>query len=111
MPKQRELSHRILDALECIGPKGEVKVGEWIRGSAISWTNQYNKESLSYGNHQGHDVEFWRMFMRQCHILGLVDYKLQSMIKRNGHYSVMGVLCPLPEGNLHLTESKPLSPL
>ena len=109
MPKQRELSRRILDALECIGPKGEVKVGEWIRRSAISWTNQYNKESLSYGNHQGHDLEFWRMFMRQCHILGLVDYKLQSMIKRNGHYSVMGVLCPLPEGNLHLTENKPLS--
>ena len=49
--------------------------------------------------------------MRQCHILGLVDYKLQSMIKRNWHYLVMGVLCPLPEGNLHLTESKPLSHL
>ena len=47
----------LLDALECIGLKGEVKVGEWIRGSAISWTNQYNKESLSYGNHQGHDVK------------------------------------------------------
>ena len=46
----------LLDALECIGPKGEVKVGEWIRGSAISWTNQYSIESLSYGNHQGHNV-------------------------------------------------------
>ena len=29
--------------------------------------------------------------MHQCHVLGLVKYELRSMIKGNGHFSVMGV--------------------
>ena len=33
--------------------------------------------------------------MRQCHVLGLIQYELRSMIKGNGHYSVMGVYSPL----------------
>ena len=37
----------VIDALENVGTKGEVKVAEWIRGSALSWTEKYNKQYLS----------------------------------------------------------------
>ena len=30
-----------------------MKVSEWIRESKIPWTNSFNKECLSYGNHRG----------------------------------------------------------
>lgn len=66
----------LINALETVGSKGEVKVAEWIRGSALSWTEKHDKSSLSYGNHYGHGIDFWRKFMRQCHVLGLVNYEL-----------------------------------
>ena len=53
----------LVDALQQVGKKGEAKVAEWIRGSAVSWTNAYNKNSYSYGNNKGHTLEQWRLFM------------------------------------------------
>ena len=44
----------LVDALRQIGQTGELKVAEWIRGSSVSWTNAYNKQAFSYGNHRGH---------------------------------------------------------
>ena len=79
------------DALEQIGNKGELKVSEWIRGSKIPWTNNYNKQCFSYGNHRGHDITFWRRFMKQCHVLSLVNYELKSIIKKSGFYAVNGI--------------------
>ena len=58
----------LIDALENVGAKGEVKVAEWIRGSALAWTDKYNKQCHSYGNHCGHDIWFWRNFMKQYHV-------------------------------------------
>ena len=98
----------LINALETVGSKGEVKVAEWIRGSALSWTEKHDKSSLSYGNHCGHGIDFWRKFMRQCHVLGLVNYELQSLIKGNGHYAVMGVYSPSEEGKQAVSEEKPL---
>ena len=46
--------------------------------------------------------------MRQCHVLGLVHYKLQSLIQGNGHYAVMGVYSPSDEGKQAVYEEKPL---
>ena len=46
--------------------------------------------------------------MKQCHVVGLVKYELQSMIKGNGHYAVMGVYSPLEVGKHALTEDDPL---
>ena len=37
----------LIDALENVGTTGEVKVAEWIRGLALSWTDKYNKQCLS----------------------------------------------------------------
>ena len=37
-----------------------------------------------------------------------LDYKLQSLIKGNGHYAVMGVYSPLVEGKQAVYEEKPL---
>lgn len=53
------------------------------------------KKSISFGNHKDHSLEQWRLFMRQCNVLGLVKYDLRSMIKSSGHYSVMGIYHPL----------------
>ena len=51
----------LIDALDKVGCKGEVKDTEWIRGSQISWTNAYDKSTLSYGHHNGRDIKFWRL--------------------------------------------------
>ena len=98
----------LVDALNQVGAKGEVKIAEWIRGSSVSWTNAYNKKALSYGNSRGHTLEQWRLFMRQCHVLGLVKYELKSMIKANGHYSVMGVYSPLDSSKRYIDADETL---
>ena len=46
------------DALKQVGSKGEVKIYEWVRGSKVSWTNEFDKSALSYGNHRGRDIDF-----------------------------------------------------
>ena len=46
--------------------------------------------------------------MKQYHVLGLVKYELQSLIKANGHYAVMGVYSLSEEGKHALTEDDPL---
>lgn len=42
------------NAISGIGNKGELKLAQWIRGSMLAWTNEYNKQELSYGNFKGH---------------------------------------------------------
>ena len=46
--------------------------------------------------------------MRQCHVIGLVKYDLQSLIKGNGHYAVMGVYSQSEVGKVAVAENKPL---
>ena len=62
---RRELAV-LIDVLNQVGCKGEVKFAELIRGSKISWTDEHNKKVMSYGNHCGRDMHFWRLFIRQC---------------------------------------------
>ena len=49
-------------------------------------------------NHRNHTLEQWRLFILcQCHAMpcfALIKYELRSMIKGNGHYSVMKVYYP-----------------
>ena len=100
----------LVDALHQVGMKGEVKVAEWIRDPSISWTNAHYKKVFSYGNHRGYDLVQWRRFIRQCYVLGLIKYELKSMIKGNGHYSVMGVFYPLENARCYIAENNPLLP-
>ena len=88
----------VINALDQLGSRGEVKIAEWIRGSKLAWTNEFDKSVMPYGNHCGRAVEFWRNFLRQCYVNGLVQMELQSLIKRNGHYSVYGVYFPTDKG-------------
>ena len=44
----------LLDAIDVVGDKGEVKLAQWIRGSSQEWTIQYNKDSYSFSNSMGH---------------------------------------------------------
>jgi len=53
----------LIDAVDHLGGMGEVKVAEWIRGSKIAWTNAFDKKCLSYGDHKGKDMNFWRLSM------------------------------------------------
>ena len=64
----------LMNALDELGCKGEVKVAEWIRGSKVSWTNAHNKQAFSYGNHLGKDITFWRTFIKQCHVVSLINW-------------------------------------
>ncbi|MDD9816535.1 MAG: RecQ family ATP-dependent DNA helicase [Gammaproteobacteria bacterium] len=37
----------LVDAIDTIGDKGEVKLAQWIRGTSLQWTNDYNKSANS----------------------------------------------------------------
>ena len=82
----------LLDAVSSIGCKGEAKIAQWIRGSKLQWTDAFNKECLSYGNHKNKDMTFWRTFIKQCHVMSLLQLELKSMIKGSGLYAVNGIL-------------------
>jgi len=75
--------------VDTVGEKGELKIVQWIRGSSLAWTNQYNKNSMSYGNSHNHSEKWWRTFVRQCHVLGLVQKQLRY---KSEHYSIQGVI-------------------
>ena len=98
----------LLDALSSIGCKGEVKIAEWIRGSKLQWTDAFNKECLSYGNHKNKDMTFWRTFIKQCHVMSLVQLELKSMIKGSGLYAVNGIYFPTQSGMEVINSSEPL---
>ena len=71
---------------------GELKVVQWIIGSSLAWTDQYDKNAISYGKSHHHSEKWWRTFIRQCHVLGLVQKQLRSVIKKSEHYSIQGIL-------------------
>ena len=84
------------DALKQVGSKREVKISEWVCGSKVSWTNEFDKSALSYGNHMGRDIGFWRKLLKQCHVLSLVQMELKLLIKSSGYYAVQAVYSPSP---------------
>lgn len=98
----KEEPNILIDALNHVGCKGEAKVTEWIRGSHIAWTNE------SYGNRKGKDVKFWRAFIKQCHVVSLVQLELRSMIKSSGMYAVNGVYYATQRGIEALSKTEPL---
>ena len=63
---------------------------------------------ISYGNHQGKDINHWRRFIKQCHVLSLIELELKSMIKDNGHYSIQGIYMTLPKGRSMAESEDPL---
>ena len=40
----------LVDAITAVGSKGEAKIVQWIRGSSLQWTTEYDKTTLYYGN-------------------------------------------------------------
>ena len=50
------------DALKKVGSKVEVKISEWVCGSKVSWTNEFDKSALSYGNHKAEILVFGENF-------------------------------------------------
>ena len=42
----------LVDAITAVGglgSKGEAKIVQWIRGSSLQWTSEYDETTLSYG--------------------------------------------------------------
>ena len=87
MDRKEELGI-LVDAIDSLGEKEEVKIAQWIRGTSLSWTSDYDQTSMSYGSAKGHSEMGWRNFMRQCHVLSLVRKELRSIVKKSGHYSI-----------------------
>ena len=54
----------LVNAIDVLGVKGELKISQWIRGSNAAWTQEYNKLALSYGNFKGHSEAWWRLFIK-----------------------------------------------
>jgi len=72
----------LVNAIDVLGVKGELKISQWIRGSNAAWTQEYNKLALSYGNFKGHSEAWWRLFIKICYSLGFVHRELKSLIKK-----------------------------
>ena len=64
----------LYNAIEVLGSRGVVKIAQWVRGSTLSWTDKYNRVC-------GHNEEWWRLFIRKCHVLGTANKQLKSIIK------------------------------
>ena len=47
---------------------------------------------------QGHSEMWWRLFIRKCHVLGVVRKELKSIIKQSQHYGIQGVICKTSNG-------------
>lgn len=54
---------------------------------------------MSYGSSRGHSEKWWRVFIRKCHVLGLVKKELKSIIKKSQHYGIQGIIYKTTEGN------------
>ena len=89
----------LYDAIETLGSKSELKLAQWIRGSSLSWTDNHNKQSFSYCNSKGHSEDWWRLYIRKCHVLGTANKELKHIIKQSQHYSVQGIICATAKGN------------
>ena len=88
---------RILyDAVQTLGSKRRAK--DYSVNNGLAWTNAYNKSCISYGNSQGHSEKWWRLFIRKCHVLGVVKKELKSIIKQSQHYGIQGIICKISEG-------------
>ncbi len=50
--------------------------------------------------------KWWRTFIRQCHVLGLVHKDLRSVIKKSEHYSIQGIVVVQKGGREVAAEKK-----
>ena len=63
---------------------------------------------MSYGNHCGRDMHFWRLFIRQCSVKQLVRIHLRLLIITNGNYSVYGAILPTDKGQESVIKEVPV---
>ena len=81
----------LVNAIDTLGVKGELKISQWIRGSNAAWTQEYDKLAPSHGNFKGHSETWWRLFIKICYSFGFVQREMKSLIKKNGYYAILGV--------------------
>ena len=96
------------NAIKVIGEKGEVKLAQWIRGSSLAWTDACDKKAPLYSYSMEHSEMWWRTFMHQCNVLGLVQRELKSIKKQSQHYSVQGLYKVTSQGAEFITNEEKL---
>ena len=94
----------LVDVIVAVGSKGGVKIVQWIHGSSLQWTSEYDKTTQSYGNFKGKSEIWWQKFIRQCHVMGFIEKELKSIVKKSGHYAIQRVLNVLPKANEELVK-------
>ena len=110
-PKMQDCTEELkvlVSAIDEVGSKGEVKFVQWIRGSHLAWTEKFNTKSYSYSNSKGQTDHWWRQFVCLCHVYGLVQRQLQSIINRTGSYSIEELYKVSHKGRLYIEEGKHL---
>ena len=73
----------VVNAIAVVGCKGELKIVRWIRRSSLQRTEEYDKNSLFYGNFKGKPEIWWQKCIRQCHphchVTGYVQKELKCI--------------------------------
>ena len=95
----------LVQAVQALGSKGECKVSEFLRGSNSSWLNEQNKEDISYGAGRDHSLEWWRIFIRQCHCLRVIDKKVSVQVVSGQQHTVCTTIHNIAVGHSLLSSS------
>ena len=102
----REELEIAIDTIHTLGPRGEVKLSEWIRGNKRPWMEAFDKSKKSFANGKRHTELWWRSFFRKYHVLGLLERRLSNMAKANQHYAVMAVYHTTSKGEKAVNEQE-----
>ena len=57
----------------------------------------------------GHSEHWWRKFLRQASVSGVLERELKSLIKKKGHYYIQGLYKVTPKGRETLLNSESFS--
>lgn len=96
------------NAIQTLGPRGEVKLVEWIRGHKRGWMENYNTSVMSFAHSLGHSECWWRAFLRKCHCTGILRRKLCNMIKANQDHAILAVYEVTSNGHNILQKGMPV---
>ena len=95
------IAYTAIDAIDTIGSRGELKIAQWIQGSTLQWTASYNEVASSYGILMGHSEHWWRRFLRQVSVSGVLE--------RTNNYCIQGLYRVTPKGRETLLNSESFS--
>ena len=73
-----------------------------------AWISDKNTQTLSFSNHCGHSDVWWRVFLRKCHVLGILECFLTKIVKSSGQYAVFACYSVTNAGRRKLSDCAPV---